>query len=124
MRRQVAMMLIGAVLCGCHHRAARSQSPPSDTRTKIDSGVWGFSGAGERFGEPKGVIGTCIWIYDESDRVEIADGECSDAAPGKFRVPLKPGRYVVHGPGGNKPISVKPGQWVKLNSVASLPMAL
>ncbi len=77
MRRQVAAMLIGAALCGCHHRAARSQLLPLDTRTTIDSGVWGFSGAGERFGEPKGVIGTCIWIYDESDRVEIADGDCT-----------------------------------------------
>jgi hypothetical protein len=88
----------------------------------IQSGVYGFSGGkvpGADYAE--GVIGECIWIYDQHDRNQIAKGECPERSPGKFRVVLKPGRYVVHGPGGNKPIEVKAGQWIKIESVTLLP---
>ena len=95
---------------------ARSAEPP------IQSGVYGFSGgkaAGSDFAE--GVVGECIWIFDEANKNQIAKGECSESQPGKFRVVLKPGRYVVRGPGGNKPIQVKPGQWINIESITLLP---
>jgi hypothetical protein len=88
----------------------------------IQSGVYGFSGGkvpGADF--PEGVIGECIWIFDQANKSQIAKGECSERDPGKFRVVLKPGRYVVRGPGGNKPIEVKAGQWVSIQSITLLP---
>jgi hypothetical protein len=88
----------------------------------VQSGVYGFSGGkvpGADF--PEGVVGECIWIFDQADKNQIAKGECSERSPGKFRVVLKPGRYVVHGPGGNKPIEVNAGQWINIESVTLLP---
>jgi hypothetical protein len=95
-------------------------TPPAEP--PIQSGVYGFSGGkvpGADFAE--GVIGECIWIYDQFNKNQIAKGECSEHNPGKFRVVLKPGRYVLHGPGGNQPIEVKAGQWIKIESVTMLP---
>jgi hypothetical protein len=118
--------MVGA-WCACHPRPARQSSNsgvlPSAIETGIESGVYGFSGAGAPDTEPEGVIGECVWIFDEHDHSQIARGECKEKAPGSFRVALKPGRYVVHGPGGNQSIEVKPGSWIKLESIASLPMA-
>jgi hypothetical protein len=102
-------------------------SPVNSSQTKsseppIQSGVYGFSGGkapGSDFAE--GVVGECIWIFDEANKNQIAKGECSERQPGKFRVVLRPGRYVVHGPGGNKPIQVKPGQWINIESITLLP---
>jgi hypothetical protein len=88
----------------------------------IQSGVYGFSGGkvpGADF--PEGVVGECIWIFDHANKNQIAKGECSERDPGKFRVVLKPGRYVVRGPGGNKPIEVKAGQWISIQSITLLP---
>jgi hypothetical protein len=88
----------------------------------VQSGVYGFSGGrapGADF--PEGVVGECIWIYDQANKTEIAKGECSERSPGKFRVVLKPGRYVVRGPGGNKPIELKAGQWINIESITLLP---
>jgi hypothetical protein len=91
----------------------------------IQSGVYGFSGGkvpGADYAE--GVVGECIWIFDQPNKNQIAKGECTERSPGKFRVVLKPGRYVVRGPGGNKPIEVKAGQWIKIESVTMLPGGL
>lgn len=87
-----------------------------------DSGVYGFSGAKVADGNPQGVIGECIWIFDPADHVQVAKGDCVAGAPGAFRVKLKPGRYVIHGPGGNQPIEVKPGGWIRIVSLVALPM--
>lgn len=118
--------LVGACFA-CHPRsAARSSNssvPSPAIETWVESGIYGFSGAGAPDNEPEGVIGECVWIFDEHDRSQIARGECKEKAPGSFRVALKPGRYVVHGPGGHQSIEVKPGSWIKLESIASLPMA-
>ena len=94
-------------------------SPP---KAPIESGIYGFSGGkvpGADF--PEGVIGECIWIFDQHNINQIAKGQCPERSPGKFRVVLKPGRYVVRGPGGNKPIEVKAGQWIKIESLTLLP---
>src|SRR5690348_18262327 len=91
---------------------AKTLAPPAEP--PIQSGVYGFSGGkipGADF--PEGVIGECIWIFDEKNRNQVAKGECSERSPGEFRVVLKPGRYVVRGPGGNKPIDLKAGNWIK-----------
>ncbi len=84
-----------------------------------ESGVYGFSGARQGDGVPKGVVGECVWIYDSGNKTQVGKGDCDE---GKFRVPLKPGRYVVRGPGGNQPVEVKDGHWVEVRSVVQLPM--
>jgi hypothetical protein len=89
----------------------------------VQSGVYGFSGASAPMGDPEGVIGDCVWIFDEDNRSQIAKGVCEERDPGRFRVVLKPGRYVLRGPGGNKAIEVRRGGWVKIESVALLPVA-
>jgi hypothetical protein len=101
--------------------ACHGQSATGRPRAQ-SSGVYGFSGAGAPYDAPEGVLGECIWIFDANDRVQVAKAVCDERAPGEFRVPLAPGRYVVHGPGGKRPIEVKDGVWVKLKSVASLPI--
>jgi len=99
-----------------------AKAPP---QPPIQSGVYGFSGGkspGADF--PEGVVGECIWIFDQANKNQIAKGDCSERSPGKFRVVLKPGHYVVRGPGGNKPIEVKPGQWIDVESITLLPAGL
>lgn len=127
-RRVFADGLLTAVLAvgcfACHPRAAGPTplaSPPN--LPSPPSGIYGFAGAGAPFSAPEGVIGECIWIFDERDSLLIAKGECAEKTPGEFRVTLKPGRYVVHGPGGNRRVIIRPGAWVEIKSVASLPMA-
>ncbi|HKV54936.1 MAG TPA: hypothetical protein VJN94_09860 [Candidatus Binataceae bacterium] len=102
--------------------AAKSEAAASK-RPPVQSGVYGYSGGRVPYGDPEGVVGECIWIFDEHNKTQVAKGDCAERSPGKFRVVLKPGRYVVHGPGGNTPIEVKPGKWVKIESVVSLPLA-
>ena len=89
----------------------------------LESGIYGFSGARRAEGAPEGVIGECLWVFDESDQRQIAKGNCRETEPGKFRVSLKPGKYVVHGPGGNQPIEIKRGTWIKIMSLVDLPLA-
>jgi hypothetical protein len=96
---------------------AQAAEPP------IQSGVYGFSGGKVPYGDPEGVVGECIWIFDEHNKSQVAKGECAERTPGKFRVVLKPGRYVVHGPGGNRAVEIKHGQWVKIESIVALPLA-
>lgn len=85
------------------------------------SGVYGFSGAKAGDNDPEGVIGECIWIFDRNNKAQVAKGECHESNPGQFRVALTPGKYVVHGPDGNRAIEVKQGQWVKIMSIVSVP---
>lgn len=133
----LACLLLGmAVAAGCGRRAgvtipAATPSPSaaaaadaeSAADANPDSGVYGFAGARIAEGSQEGVIGECIWVFDESDRHQIATGECVAAEPGKFRLRLRPGKYVVHGPGGNYPIEVKRGQWTHVTSLVDLPLA-
>jgi hypothetical protein len=98
------------------------QTAPPVGEPPIQSGVYGFSGGKVPGADyPEGVIGECIWIFDQLNKKQIAKGECTERSPGKFRVVLQPGRYVVHGPGGNEPIEIKAGQWIKIESVTLLP---
>jgi hypothetical protein len=87
----------------------------------MQSGVYGFSGAGVPLEQPEGVIGECIWIFDTTDHRQVAKAECLKSAPGRYRVVLAPGRYVLHGPGGRKQIEIKPRTWLKVDSIAMLP---
>jgi hypothetical protein len=115
-------MLILALGNNAQTSAKAETDAPKVAEPPIQSGVYGFSGGkvpGADF--PEGVIGECIWIFDEANKNQIAKGECAERSPGKFRVVLKPGRYVVRGPGGNTPIEVKAGQWIKIESVTLLP---
>ncbi len=90
---------------------------PSPAGGNKRSGVYGFSGAGSQFGENRlGVVGECIWIYDGTNKKQLANGYCFGNKPGEFRVPLCPGRYVVRGPGGNRPIEIKEGRWARVDS--------
>ncbi|MGH7933053.1 MAG: hypothetical protein ACREQN_07775 [Candidatus Binataceae bacterium] len=104
-----------------------SQAPPAALQKPeppTQSGVYGFSGAKVADGDAnEGVVGECIWIYDEHNQTQVAKGDCYQSNPGTFRVPLKPGRYVVRGPGGNTPIDVRNGGWVKIQSIVTLPLA-
>lgn len=118
----VAMILAVSMGTRAQTSANSSMSPTKTAQPPIQSGVYGFSGGkapGEDFAE--GVIGECIWIFDQANKNQIAKGECNERNPGKFRVVLKPGHYVVRGPGGNKPIEVKPGQWINIESITLLP---
>jgi hypothetical protein len=130
----LSAMLIGVaaiVGAGCTRRPANAPenatssmaAPAPPGSTPGDSGVYGFSGARVPDSDPQGVIGECIWIYDAANRNQVAKGDCIESAPGRFRVRLKPGRYVVRGPGGSKPIEVKPGGWIRIMSIVALPMA-
>ncbi len=127
-------MLIGAAAIGGVGCTRRPANAPGNTSSSMaapappgsasgDSGVYGFSGARVPDGDPQGVIGECIWIYDADNHNQVAKGDCIESAPGKFRVRLKPGRYVVRGPGGSKPIEVKPGGWIRIMSIVALPMS-
>lgn len=89
----------------------------------VQSGVYGFSGAKVPYGDPEGVVGECIWIFDAENQHQVAKGDCYENKPGSFRVVLKPGHYVVRGPGGNKAVEVKDGGWVKIESIVMLPLA-
>jgi hypothetical protein len=125
---QRLVMIASLILAGCHHAPRASTSdlatPSSATaQAPVQSGVYGFSGAGTPLGAPEGVIGECVWIFDASDRKQVAKGDCAEKDPGSFRIALKPGHYVLHGPGGNHPFHVQAGRWVKVESVASLPIA-
>lgn len=103
---------------GTNEIKATAAPPPP-----VESGIYGFSGGKSPLStEPAGVIGECIWIFDAPNRRQVAKADCSEKEPGKFRVVLKPGRYVVHGPGGNQNVEIKQGGWVKVTSVASLPV--
>jgi hypothetical protein len=95
-----------------------SRSTPAGNNGPRQSGVYGFSGTiGKR-----GVIGECIWVYDASNHKQVASGDCSGANPGKFRVPLAPGNYVVKGPGGNRTVEIKSGRWTRVDSVVAMPL--
>jgi hypothetical protein len=94
-----------------------AKATPAAASDEVESGVYGFSGA-MKGGSPSGVIGECIWIYDADNKKQIAKGDCDE---GNFRVVLKPGTYVVRGPGGNQKIEVKPHQWIKIKSMVELP---
>ena len=127
----IALVSLSATLVlslACHAQTSGASST-SNAKTvqpvaepPIQSGVYGFSGGKVPDADyAEGVIGECIWIYDQLNKNQIAKGNCTEHNLGKFRVVLKPGRYVVRGPGGNQPIEVKAGQWVKIESVTLLP---
>jgi hypothetical protein len=127
MRRVLVASLIAAIAIalGCARGPRRADPPaPQDrvTGTGIDSGIYGFAGAHVGEGADEGVIGECIWVFDARDRRQIAKGECGTDEPGRFRLALRPGKYVVHGPGGNHPIEVKRGQWTRVMSLVELPV--
>jgi hypothetical protein len=125
----IALVAIAMLIPSAASRAQTSaksgtspKAPVSAPEPPVRSGVYGFSGGkvpGADF--PEGVVGECIWIFDQANKQQIAKGDCSEHNPGKFRVVLKPGRYVVHGPGGNKRIEIKAGQWINIESVTLLP---
>lgn len=129
---RLACLLAATALAtaGCGpKRRSEAITPPSSAPSNVafgdrgESGVYGFSGARVAEGAPEGVIGECVWIFDERDKRQIAKGDCREAEPGKFRIALKPGRYVVHGPGGSQRIEVKRGMWLKVMSLVELPLA-
>src|SRR5579864_2987484 len=115
-----AALLASIAISDCvrksEQKLAAKATPPAAS-DEVESGVYGFSGA-MKGGSPSGVIGECIWIYDADNKRQIAKGDCDE---GNFRVVLKPGTYVVRGPGGNQKIEVKPHQWIKIKSMVELP---
>lgn len=115
-----AVLLTTVAISACRRGSGpklAAKATPAAASDEVESGVYGFSGA-MKGGSPSGVIGECIWIYDADNKEQIAEGDCDE---GNFRVVLKPGTYVVRGPGGNQKIEVKPGQWVKIKSLVELP---
>jgi hypothetical protein len=115
-----AALLTTVAISACVRESERklaAKPTPGAASDEIESGVYGFSGA-LKGGSPSGVIGECIWIYDVDNEKQIAKGDCDE---GNFRVLLRPGSYVVRGPGGNQKIEVKPHQWIKIKSVVQLP---
>jgi hypothetical protein len=127
------LILATAIATGCGPRPKFADSTPSSAAAaptpgasvvdaNIDSGVYGFAGAQVAEGGQEGVIGECIWVFDESDRHQMAKGDCRAVEPGRFRLPLRPGKYVVRGPGGDQAIEVKRGQWTKVTSMVQLPL--
>jgi len=89
----------------------------------VESGIYGFAGGRTDIAtDPEGVVGECVWVFDAQDKGQVTKGNCSERQPGKFRVVLKPGRYVVHGPGGNQKVEIKQGEWVKVTSIVLLPL--
>ena len=123
----------GAIAAAANVRGADASSATATTKTMgepatieqspAQSGVYGFSGAKAGDNDPEGVIGECIWIFDHANKSQVAKGECRESDPGRFRVTLAPGKYVVHGPGGNRAIEVKQGQWVKVVSIVPVPVS-
>ena len=103
--------------------SADPNSTPAEAPPPVQSGIYGFSGARSAMApEPEGVIGECIWIFDAANKKQVAKGDCTEKRPGVFRVVLQPGSYVVHGPGGTKKVELKPGSWIKIESIAMLPV--
>jgi hypothetical protein len=123
MRRVFVVCLITALAIGCGPGAqiVSAALDESAADVEIDSGIYGFAGAHVAEGADAGVVGECIWVFDQSDRRQIAQGSCRAGQPGRFRLALRPGKYVVHGPGGNYPIEVKRGQWTQVRSLLELP---
>lgn len=110
--------IAGHVLAADNKAEAKPLAHTSPARSGVESGVYGFSGALKAGTSMQGVMGECIWIYDGDNKKEVAKGDCDQ---GNFRVPLKPGHYVVRGPGGNEKIEIKPHEWVKIRSLVKLP---
>jgi hypothetical protein len=99
-------------------RAAASKShKPVAAPVPPNSGVYGYVGTTAL----RGAIGKCVWIYDASNQKQVAVGRCSTKHPGKYRVPLAPGHYVLKGPGGTKTILVKRHAWTHVNSLFDMP---
>ncbi|MGH7841432.1 MAG: hypothetical protein ACREQT_07885 [Candidatus Binataceae bacterium] len=120
MKKRFCLPLMATILV----LACRQRSPTTGANEASGKpgGIYGFSGAGTPEGSPEGVIGECVWIFDADNRTQVAKGECAPEDPGNFRLALKPGHYVLHGPGGNQKLHIRAGKWVKISSVASLPM--
>jgi hypothetical protein len=118
-----AALLTIVAISGCSRGSGQkfaAKPTPAAASDEVESGVYGFSGA-MKGGSHSGVMGECIWIYDADNKNQVAQGDCDE---GNFRVLLKPGTYVVRGPGGNQKIEIKPHQWIKINSMAELPGSL
>jgi hypothetical protein len=110
-----------AVIADPH--ASPASTSHADAPPPVQSGIYGFSGARSPMAtDPEGVIGECIWIFDAANQKQLAKGSCSERRPGVFRVVLQPGSYVVHGPGGTKKVQLKPGSWIKIESIAIMPI--
>jgi hypothetical protein len=119
-----AAAALGALGCGPKAPPATVSAPATTpSAASGDSGVYGMSGARSAGGAPEGIVGECVWIYDADDRRQVAKGECVEPNAGQFRIALKPGHYMLHGPGGIKPIEIPPGGWIKVMSLVDLPMS-
>jgi hypothetical protein len=106
----------GIAETNAQRRSAADDSPD------LESGVYGFSGTTSAFGENQmGVVGECVWIHDGGTKKEVASGYCYGSNPGNFRVPLRPGRYVIRGPGGPQAIEIKQHTWTKVDSLLQTP---
>jgi hypothetical protein len=122
----LAVLLLGLQMAiGSADDTANNRPKPRgmDKNAVADSGVYGFSGARTGDNDPQGVVGECIWIFDAANKAQVARGICDETRPGQFRVGLKPGKYVVRGPGGNRAIQVKSGKWIKVDSIVPLPIS-
>jgi hypothetical protein len=113
-----ALVLWAAALADAQSVPAPKPAP----EPTVQSGVYGFSGARVPDSPRQGFVGECISIFDSGDKRQVAKAECFDNNPGSFRVALKPGRYMLHGPAGVKPIEIKRGSWTKIESIVMLPM--
>ena len=103
-RLELAVMLALSAGTGASADGGTNVRPAAAAvkRLAAPAGIYGFAGARADDNDPQGVIGECIWIFDQGNRAQVAKGSCSEAQPGQFHVELKPGKYVVHGPGGNR----------------------
>jgi hypothetical protein len=122
MRASLAAGALCALALWAAPADAQSAAAKPALEPPVQSGVYGFSGARVPDNPKQGFVGECISIFDSEDKRQVAKGECFNNSPGSFRVALRPGRYMLHGPAGIKPIEIKPGSWIKVESVMLLPM--
>jgi hypothetical protein len=119
----LAALVLAPAVSSAQTPASKPAHQATDNVLPVESGIYGFAGGRSDIAtDPEGVVGECVWIYDAQDKGQVTKGDCSERQPGKFRVVLKPGRYVVHGPGGNQKVEIKQGQWVKVTSIVLLPL--
>ncbi len=102
-----------------------SEFPPLEPSAAAgNSGIYGSSfsevagGAPQPFPTRHDHSGKCVTVRKVPTRQVVAVGNCD--RDGRFRVVVRPGRYVIDGVGGSKEEEVRPGRWQRVDLVKVL----